>query len=90
MDKVTLNDDEILEEVKKAIGITGEYQNAPLMIYISEVKEYMAGAGVEAEYIDSNKACGVIARGVMDLWNYGSGKGQLSQYFKERVMQLTI
>ena len=58
MDKVTLNDDEILEEVKKAIGITGEYQNAPLMIYISEVKEYLAGSGVEAEYIDSNKACG--------------------------------
>ncbi len=34
MDKITLNDDEILEEVKKAIGITGEYQNAPLIIYI--------------------------------------------------------
>ena len=76
-----------LEKVKDALGITGEYQDATLKIYIDEVMEYMKSAGVPEDVINSNVSAGVIARGVTDLWTNGSGK--LSDYFYQRVCQLT-
>lgn len=77
---------DILEKVKKSLGITGTYQDDTLKEYIDEVKEYMIDAGVSKEVANSNISAGVIARGVSDLWNYGGGK--LSEYFKQRVTQL--
>lgn len=79
---------EMLEQVKKALGITGIYQDETIMLYIQEVKEYMRDAGVADEVIDSAAAVGVITRGVSDLWNYGAGDAQLSAYFYQRVTQL--
>lgn len=75
-----------LESVKSALGITGEFQDATLRIYIEEVIAYMKGAGVPEEVINSGVSAGVIARGVSDLWNYNTGK--LSDYFYQRVSQL--
>ena len=77
-----------LGSVKNALGITGEYQDATLKIYIDEVIAYMVSAGVPTEVIDSNVSAGVIARGVTDLWNYNGGAGKLSDYFYQRVSQL--
>ena len=77
-----------LELVKGALGITGNYQDATLKIYIDEVKAYMRDAGVSIEVIDSDVSAGVIARGVTDLWNYNNGAGKLSEYFYQRVSQL--
>lgn len=77
---------DILEKVKKSLGITGTYQDDTLQEYIEEVICYMIDAGVPSEVADSKISAGVIARGVMDLWNYGSGK--LSDYFYQRVTQL--
>lgn len=79
---------EQLELVKKALGITGEYHNDTLKIYIDEVKAYMVSAGVSEAVINSTVSAGVIARGVTDLWNYGAGAGKLSDYFYQRVGQL--
>ncbi len=76
------------ETVKEMLGITGTYQDGPLKGYITEVKSYMEDAGVEKSVIESESAVGVIARGVSDLWNYGSGGTKLSEYFKERCIQL--
>lgn len=76
----------MLEKVKAALGITGEYQDATLTIYIDEVMAYMADAGVPESVIQSDLAAGVISRGVSDLWNYNTGK--LSDYFYQRVSQL--
>ena len=78
-----------LENVKSALGITGNYQDATLKIYIDEVIAYMKDAGVSTELIDSEVSAGVIARGVMDLWNYNVSAGKLSDYFYQRVSQLT-
>lgn len=75
-----------LESVKSALGITGEYQDATLRIYIEEVIAYMKDAGVPEEVINAGVSAGVIARGVSDLWNYNTGK--LSDYFYQRVSQL--
>lgn len=74
-----------LAEVKKALGITGEYQDDTLNVYIDEVKAYMMSAGVSTEVINASVSAGVIARGVTDLW---LGGGKLSDYFYQRVTQL--
>lgn len=76
----------ILDKVKKALGITGDYQNDTLTEYINEVKAYIKDAGVPDAIINSDMSAGVISRGVSDLWNYGTGK--LSEYFYQRVSQL--
>lgn len=75
-----------LEKVKNALGITGDYQDATLQEYMDEVVDFLVDAGVTK----SNITCGIVARGVSDLWNYGSGDGKLSQYFMQRAAQLSF
>ena len=78
-----------LESVKNALGITGDYLDTTLQVYIDEVNYYLVDAGVPSEKIGSRETFGVVARGVADLWNYGGGNGKLSPYFAERVNQLS-
>lgn len=73
-----------LADVKNAIGITGNYQDATLQIYFDEVVNFITDAGVAP----ANITAGIVARGVTDLWNYGSADGRLSEYFYQRVAQL--
>ena len=77
-----------LSKVKSMLGITGNYQDETLSGYIDEVKEFMCSAGVSQPVINSSAASGLIARGVADLWNYGSGGASLSPYFLMRCSQL--
>lgn len=79
----------ILTIVKKALGITGTYQDDTLNVYIDEVISYMVDAGVPSSVVNSPASAGVISRGVTDLWNYGSAGGKLSDYFYQRVTQLS-
>ena len=74
-----------LADVKSALGITGDYQNATLQVYFDEVVAFLRDAGVA----EANITSGVVARGVADLWNYGSGDGKFSQYFLMRAAQLS-
>lgn len=83
-----ISDVQLLEKVKAAIGITGDYQDGAIEIYIDEVKAFLASAGVRATVLQSDKVVGVVARGVLDLWNYGAGDGVLSPYFYQRAIQL--
>ena len=80
----------MLENVKTALGITGTYQDATIQTYIDEVIAYLRDAGVSDNVIGSEAATGIIARGVADLWNYGSGGTQLSPYFMQRAVQLAL
>lgn len=75
----------MLAKVKSALGITGEYLNDTLTEYIDEVVGFLKDAGVK----ESNITAGIVARGVSDLWNYGSGEGKLSDYFMQRATQLS-
>lgn len=79
-------DDNILDRVKKALGIEGEYQDDTISEYIKEVIDFIKKAGVK----ENNISIGVLTRGVADLWNYGSNDGKLSQYFIQRVSQLAL
>lgn len=76
----------LLDDVKKALGVTGNYQDDTLNQYITEVKAFLQDAGVA----ESNMTSGVIAKGVADLWQYGAGEGKLSSYFIMRASQLAL
>ena len=73
-----------LEGVKKATGLTGDFQDDTVQEWIDEVVDFLKDAGVK----DANITDGIVARGVLDLWNYGAGEGKLSEYFKQRAAQL--
>lgn len=74
----------MLENVKAALGIVGTYLDTTIQQYIDEVTDFLTNAGVTP----SNITAGIVARGVADLWNYGSGNGKLSEYFMQRATQL--
>lgn len=74
-----------LDDIKDAIGITGDYQDATLRIYMDEVVDFLREAGVSEAHISA----GLVARGVSDLWNYGGEEGKLSPYFFQRAAQLS-
>ena len=74
-----------LEQVKAALGIVGDYQDATLQVYFDEAVAFLTDAGVS----EANITAGVVARGVSDLWNYGAGDGKLSPYFMQRAAQLS-
>ena len=76
----------MLDNVKTALGITGIYQDNTLQQYIDEVTAFLVDSGVS----EGNITSGIVARGVADLWNYGSGDGKLSQYFMQRAAQLSF
>lgn len=73
-----------LAQVKSALGITGTYQDATLQVYFDETVSFLKEAGVA----EADMSAGIIARGVADLWDYGSGDGKLSSYFMQRAAQL--
>ena len=82
---------ERLTKVKTALGMNGsDYQDETLLLYIGEVVEFMVDAGVQQEVAESAAAVGCIAIGVNDLWNYSSGGVRFSEYFKKRVVQLSL
>lgn len=74
-----------LADVKNALGIQGTYQDSTLKVYIEEVVTFLTDAGVDSNKITS----GIVARGVSDLWDYGTGTGKLSDYFMQRATQLS-
>lgn len=78
----------MLEKVKNMLGITGSYQDDTIQGYIDEVMQFLIEGGVSEQVVKADTSVGLIARGVADLWNYGSGGASLSQYFYQRVTQL--
>ena len=47
---------EILEDVKKGLGITGTYQDDTIQEYIDDVKGFMLDGGVAESVVNSKKA----------------------------------
>ena len=80
-----MTDAEMLTSVKNALGIQGNYQDDTLTEYINEVVGFLIDSGIN----QNNITAGIVARGVSDLWSYGSGDGKLSAYFMQRAAQLS-
>lgn len=74
-----------LDDVKTALGITGNYQDDTIQVYFDETMDFLKNAGVR----ERNITTGLVARGVADLWNYGGAEGKLSPYFIQRATQLS-
>lgn len=74
-----------LQDVKTLTGITGDYQDSTIQSWIDETTNFLVDAGVK----QANITAGLIARGVLDLWNYGAGDGKFSEYFIQRATQLS-
>lgn len=84
-----MTEQELLEKVKSMLNITGNYQNATLSLYITEVKDFIQKAGVDKNTLNSDSSVGVIARGV-DEYLRGLSNGKFSEAFLMRVSQLVI
>jgi len=86
--------DELLKEIKTALGNIPSHLDGTITLYMDEAINYMLSAGVPEELLDeddiNNKCVGCIIRGVADLWNYGNGDTKLSEYFQQRVLQLVF
>lgn len=85
-----ISDEVLVSEIKKRLGITGDYHDALLLGYANDTKEYMHSAGVPADVIDGEASVGVICRGVADLWNLSAGNGHFSGLFYQRVIQMAL
>lgn len=83
-----ISDDELLVKVKEGMAITGNHLDATIKIFIEDVKHYLESAGLPKNKINDTESVGVIVRGVIDLYNYGSGNAKLSDYFYQRASQL--
>lgn len=79
---------ERLAKVKTALGISGNYSDDALNLYIDEVIGELVDAGVDEAVAKSDAAVGCITVGVNDLWNYSSGGVKHSEYFYRRLIQL--
>ena len=74
----------MLEQIKNNLGITGTFQDSTIQGWIDEVKAFLIDGG----FLEENITAGIVAIGVKDLWNYGSGDGSFSPYFIQRATQL--
>lgn len=79
---------ELLKRVKTGLGISGDYHDEVLQIYIDSMKEFMRSAGVVEEVVNSSVSVGCIIAGVNDLYNYSSGGVKLSDFTVKRIIQL--
>lgn len=80
-----MTDEELLNEIKSRLGITGNYQDKTLIGYVTDTKNYLLDAGVPESVINDSASVGVITRGVSDLWY---GNAEFSGYFYQRATQL--
>lgn len=85
-----MTDAEILTKIKTGLGITTNYQDDLLQMYIDDVKAFMISAGVSDSTAVSPAAVGCILRGVSDSWSYSPGEVKYSETFKLRVSQLAM
>lgn len=85
-----MTDIDLVSNIKTRLGITGNYHDDLLAAHAADVKEFLIGAGVSEEIVNSEKSVGVITRGVSDLWDYGSGNGKFSQTFNQMAIQLAL
>lgn len=80
---------DFLKEVKARINFP-DYDEPTISGLIQDVKDFCVDAGVPADVMESEKAIGLIARGVSDLWNMGAGEGKWSEVFRMRLYQLQL
>lgn len=80
----------ILDDVKSALNVIGDYADNTLALHIETVESYLLNAGVDADVVSGDASKGAIIRGVADLWNVNSGGVDFSPAFRDMVIQLAV
>lgn len=75
----------LLEAIKVRLAVTGNHHDGLLLGYAEDTKQYLLRAGVLPSVLESDRATGVICRGVSDMW---TGEGKFSEMFKQMAIQL--
>ena len=83
-----MSDDEILQEIKTRLSITDSYHDQLLSSFIQDTKDYLKSVGITDELLNDKKSLGILARGVVDLWNNKPSDGEFSKIFIQRAIQL--
>jgi len=81
-----LNDENLLVKVKEGLSVGGIFNDATLRIKTIAVKQYMLGAGVTQEQIETELGIATLTIGVTDLWNLNSGEVKFSYAFDMCLM----
>ena len=76
---------DMLEQVKKLLGITGKFQDETINGWIDEIKQLMIDGGISPSIVNDVKSAGIIANGIDDVYFQ---KTNLSNYFWQRATQL--
>ena len=76
---------EVIDQVKKLLGITGKFQDETINGWIDEIKQLMIDGGISPSIVNDVKSAGVIAKGIDDVYFQ---KTNLSNYFWQRATQL--
>lgn len=82
-----LSKEQLLDRVKNARGITGDYMDARLEGYIEDAQHYMQAGGVRASLLNDTRAAGAIVRYVSDMLD---GDGTVSNFVDKRIAQLEL
>jgi hypothetical protein len=81
-----MTDEELLQEVKTGLSIGGMFNDGNLRIKTIAVKQYMLGAGVTQDQIETELGIATLTIGVTDLWNLASGEIKFSYAFDMCLM----
>ena len=82
----SLNDENLLAMVKTGLSASGPFNDGTLRIKTVAVKQYMLGAGVSQEQIETELGIATLTIGVSDLWNLESGEIKFSYAFDMCLM----
>ena len=83
-----MDDTTLVNELKKRLSITDNYHDEMLLTFANDTKDYLKAGGVSSELLESDKALGILARGVIDLWNNTPSGGSFSPVFLQRAVQM--
>lgn len=79
---------DLLAKIKNGLGITGDFMDDTLLVYIEDCIEFMRSAGVKESVINSPSSVGCILQGVSDKWV--EKRSDYSEAFKKRLIQLSL
>lgn len=85
-----MSEAELLVEIKKGLGVSGNYHDSTLLRHLKDVKAYCKSAGVSDEILSSDASVGCLIRGIADAWTQESGTTRFSLMFQQRLIQLII
>jgi len=85
-----MTNEELLEEVKIGLTEDNNDNDGTLRIKTIGTKQYMLGAGVSQEIIETELGITTLTIGVNDVWNLESGVLKFSPLFNTLLIQLAI